>query len=162
MDKAKPSGQDFLRHLQRLFSRCIPDTISIIVFYPSSSVTCNGNDHKTTTLLNKYVKQLNLYIVYYGYPYCVIPMELDDVYPLGQTEISFPVDEESKAMISTTIKRYITAIKYRHLIFFVDRSLVTEETLHKIRDLPRAHIFDAYDSHAFREFKNYITQLRPD
>jgi predicted RNA-binding protein len=43
----------------------------------------------------------------YAAPFGVVPLELDDVYPLSQFEASFPLDAETKDYVINQVRSYI-------------------------------------------------------
>ncbi|MDX1813586.1 MAG: tRNA guanosine(15) transglycosylase TgtA [Candidatus Bathyarchaeia archaeon] len=62
----------------------------------------------------------NIHICFYAAPFGVIPLELDEVYPLSQHEIATPLDQETVDYVATQVSRYITHMHYETVILLHD------------------------------------------
>ncbi|MEM2915730.1 MAG: DUF5591 domain-containing protein, partial [Candidatus Bathyarchaeia archaeon] len=56
--------------------------------------------------------QSNFHVCFYSIPFGVIPIELDEVYPLSQYETCPPFSYEMKKDLAESIKQYIKSKKY--------------------------------------------------
>ena len=129
MDYHRP---EVVRHVDRLFSRCIGSDGSSMLFMLPHPIHLEGSN--VSEMLIRFKNRLRdmtgAEILYYGHPYGVIPVELEDVYPLGQTEVSAPVDGESREFVSKIIKRFlITHLRRAHIsriVMILEPSLVSE------------------------------------
>ncbi|MEM3607736.1 MAG: tRNA guanosine(15) transglycosylase TgtA [Candidatus Bathyarchaeia archaeon] len=110
MDYHRP---EVVRHVDRLLSRCTGSEGSSTLVMLPHPIHLGGSDfpEELIRVKNGLRDTPGIWILYYGHPYGVIPVELEDVYPLGQTEVSVPVDGESREFISKIIKRFLR----RHL-----------------------------------------------
>jgi 7-cyano-7-deazaguanine tRNA-ribosyltransferase len=72
-----------------------------------------------------------IHICFYAAPFGVIPLELDEIYPLSQFEISFPLDIETKNYVAKEISEYITRSKYRTVILHQDKEKFGEDIIKK-------------------------------
>jgi 7-cyano-7-deazaguanine tRNA-ribosyltransferase len=61
-----------------------------------------------------------IHICFYAAPFGLIPIELDEIYPLSQYEISFPLDYETKKYVATQISEYIKHFQYKTVILLND------------------------------------------
>jgi len=59
---------------------------------------------------------------FYAAPFGVIPIELDEVYPLSQHEIVLPLDEETIAYVADRIVDYINRKSYKKVILVRDEA----------------------------------------
>lgn len=59
------------------------------------------------------------HLCFYGVPFGVVPIELDDVYPVSQTEVSDREEEESMRAMAPTIIRYVEEKNYDAVYFLV-------------------------------------------
>ena len=75
-----------------------------------------------------------IHICFYAAPFGVIPLELDEIYPLSQNEITFPFDDKIKEYVSTQISEYIKHYPYKTVILLNDPVLwdnKVSDTCHK-------------------------------
>lgn len=61
-----------------------------------------------------------IHICFYAAPFGLIPLELDDVYPISQNEISHPFDEKTKEYVANQISEYIKQYQYKTIILLND------------------------------------------
>jgi 7-cyano-7-deazaguanine tRNA-ribosyltransferase len=74
-----------------------------------------------------------IHICFYAAPYGIIPSELDDYYPLSQTELAFPLDEETKMYVVERIVDYILRMDYRNTVLLADTATWGKELIKKCR-----------------------------
>ncbi|MFQ6068496.1 MAG: tRNA guanosine(15) transglycosylase TgtA [Candidatus Bathyarchaeia archaeon] len=65
-------------------------------------------------------KQAVFHICIYAAPFGVVPLELDEVYPLSQHEIAIPLDLETIEYVAEQIKNYIAASFYKKVVVVED------------------------------------------
>jgi predicted RNA-binding protein len=65
----------------------------------------------------------------------LIPMELDETYPLAQHEVPRTPDMESKKLISQTIRTYIKNHSYKAAVIHVDHRVLPKSAVDRILDL---------------------------
>jgi 7-cyano-7-deazaguanine tRNA-ribosyltransferase len=65
----------------------------------------------------------------------LVPMELDETYPLAQHEAPRTIDLESKKLIFHTLKTYIKSHKYNGVIIHLDHRVIGEESAKRIVNL---------------------------
>ncbi|MEM2123049.1 MAG: tRNA guanosine(15) transglycosylase TgtA [Candidatus Bathyarchaeia archaeon] len=122
---------EVVRHVNRVFSRCLSyEGSSKLVMLPSPANLMEGKTlENIIKIRNKFKDLSKVRILSYGYPYGVIPIELEDVYPLGQTEVSIPVDSESKEVVSKIIKRFLRRYPHKlsRVLVILEPSLVSED-----------------------------------
>ncbi len=99
-------------------------------------------------------------LLYYGHPYGIIPLELEDVYPLGQTNVSKPIDEEARETVSKNIKKYLSKIQYRKLTLIFDTSIITERLLKHLQNSSNVKVFDIYGPDFTRAVMRHLLRLK--
>jgi 7-cyano-7-deazaguanine tRNA-ribosyltransferase len=68
--------------------------------------------------LNKHLQ--NMHVCFYTAPFGVIPIELDEVYPLSQHETVTPLDKETIDYVANQIVNYIQRTNYKKVILIND------------------------------------------
>jgi 7-cyano-7-deazaguanine tRNA-ribosyltransferase len=61
-----------------------------------------------------------VHVCFYAAPFGVVPLELDEVYPLSQHETSMPLDCEVKDYVATHVANYIKRSNYRTVVLIHD------------------------------------------
>ena len=74
-----------------------------------------------------------IHVCFYSIPFGVIPLELDDVYPLSQYESCSPFNSEMKKELADSITTYIKNKKYNKKIIYPDYSLLDKKNLRSLR-----------------------------
>jgi 7-cyano-7-deazaguanine tRNA-ribosyltransferase len=62
----------------------------------------------------------NVHICFYAAPFGVIPLELDEVYPLSQHEITLPLDRETVDYVAAQVSDYIKHTHYDTVVLLHD------------------------------------------
>mgnify|MGYP000654458644 FL=1 len=65
-------------------------------------------------------------------PFGVIPLEIDDVYPLSQFEVGKPFKGEVKIEVAKSIIRYIEGKPYKLIVIYRDPKLLSDRLLSRI------------------------------
>lgn len=92
---------------------------------------------------NKVIKSLvedfeqikNLHICFYSVPYGLVPIEIDDMFPISQTEISKTYDLETIDEIIEIIAKYLKVNDYIELIIHADENIWDKSRLYKIKKI---------------------------
>jgi 7-cyano-7-deazaguanine tRNA-ribosyltransferase len=61
-----------------------------------------------------------IHVCFYAAPFGIIPIELDEVYPLSQHEIAMPLDKETIAYVANQTADYISHTNYKTIILIND------------------------------------------
>lgn len=129
------------RHLMKLNTIPVPSAAEILIVLPEPPKRPFGR----TKEQRKYRKIIRG--VFLGYAlrkvhictvskfFGLVPMELDETYPLAQHEVPRTIDLESKRLISHTIKTYIKSHRYSAMIFHLDHRVVGEGSVKRIVNL---------------------------
>ena len=62
----------------------------------------------------------NIHVCFYAAPFGVIPLELDEVYPLSQHEIALPLDQETVNYVANQASEYIRQTNYEAVVLLHD------------------------------------------
>lgn len=129
------------RHLMKLKTLPVPSSAEILIILPEPpkrpfSKTKEQKKYRkiiSTVFSAHDLRKVHICTVskFFG----LVPMELDETYPLAQHEVPRTIDLESKKLISHTIRTYIKNHKYSGMIIHVDHRVIGEESLKRIVDL---------------------------
>jgi 7-cyano-7-deazaguanine tRNA-ribosyltransferase len=61
-----------------------------------------------------------VHVCFYSAPFGVIPLELDEVYPLSQHEIALPLDQETVTYVANQVSEYIERANYETVVLLHD------------------------------------------
>jgi len=111
---------------RRLFERCSPPKeAKVLVLLPQTRMK---PFHKSweyqrnlKDVMQKLGSEVNMtQICIYAAPFGIIPIELDEVYPLSQHEIATPLDAETVDYVAKQVENYILSTNYRKVVLCQD------------------------------------------
>jgi 7-cyano-7-deazaguanine tRNA-ribosyltransferase len=132
---AKPSGVFFfshvglsrpevVRHRVRLSERFTPPAgVEILVLMPQTKTKPfhrSGPYKKLVKTLRNIlsVEELaKVHVCFYEAPFGIVPIELDEVYPLSQHETALPPDMETAEYVAVQAANYISRTNYKAVVF---------------------------------------------
>ncbi|MBX5321910.1 MAG: tRNA guanosine(15) transglycosylase TgtA [Candidatus Bathyarchaeota archaeon] len=118
------SRPEVVRHRIRLYERfTISQNAKILVLMPQ---TIGKPFHKSkeykklSKILHSVLrgKQNGVQVCFYEAPFGVVPVELDEVYPLSQHESALPPDEETVEYVAVQVANYISCGRYKTVLLF--------------------------------------------
>jgi len=62
----------------------------------------------------------SVHVCFYVAPFGVIPLELDEVYPLSQHEIALPLDQETVDYVAAQVSEYVKRTRYKTVVLLHD------------------------------------------
>jgi len=62
-----------------------------------------------------------VHVCFYAAPFGVIPIELDEVYPLSQNEVALPLDKETVEYVANQVSDYINRMNYEAVVLLHDQ-----------------------------------------
>jgi predicted RNA-binding protein len=62
-----------------------------------------------------------IHVCFYEGPFGVVPIELDEVYPLSQHEAAIPLDEETRDYVTVQVKEYVENTPYSSVVLLNDQ-----------------------------------------
>jgi len=78
-----------------------------------------------------------VHICFYAAPYGVVPSEIDDYYPFSQTELTSPIDDETRGYVIDMVVEYILRNDYKRTIILADTTAWGEELVRKLQQVRR-------------------------
>jgi 7-cyano-7-deazaguanine tRNA-ribosyltransferase len=117
---------EIVRHRKRLLERYSkPKKAKTLVLIPASAEKPFHKSETYRNLLKKmkrktFYKFEGLHVCFYAAPFGVIPIELDEVYPLSQHETASPFDLETINYVAEQVANYIASTDYEKVILFED------------------------------------------
>jgi len=117
---------EVVRHRKRLLERYTPPKgAETLVLLPQTGMRPFHRSREHRKILRLIRQKLGnrlseIHVCAYAAPFGVIPMELDEVYPLSQYEIASPFDAETVTYTSKQVANYIMAMGYKKVILLQD------------------------------------------
>jgi 7-cyano-7-deazaguanine tRNA-ribosyltransferase len=116
---------EIARHVRKLDERYSPPKAQILLLLPQTRMK---PFHKSPTAkrlllhLQKETKETSdkIHVCFYAAPFGIVPLELDEVFPLSQNEITTPLDYETKEFVAAQVSKYILCTNYRTIVLFDD------------------------------------------
>lgn len=102
-----------------------PKKAKVLVLLPQPSKKPFHKAKEVKSLVKKIrqkflAQQAVFHICVYAAPFGVIPIELDEVYPLSQHEVATPLDLETIDYVAEQIKGYVAASSYKKVLLVED------------------------------------------
>jgi 7-cyano-7-deazaguanine tRNA-ribosyltransferase len=120
---ARPEGVHYRNRLLKHY--CPPENARVLLLIPQ---TRKKPFHKAREF-NK-IRQVsqrlgkkfldNVHVCFYATPFGLIPLELDEVYPLSQHEIALPLDSETVDYVAGQVSDYIKRAHYEIVVLLHD------------------------------------------
>ncbi|MEM2242234.1 MAG: tRNA guanosine(15) transglycosylase TgtA [Candidatus Bathyarchaeia archaeon] len=162
---SKPSGVFFfsqvglsrpevVRHRLRLSERFTPPLeAEILILAPQTKTKPYHRSGFYKKLAKTFRKVLNaeelakVHVCFYEAPFGIVPVELDEVYPLSQHEVALPPDVETVEYVAAQVANYINRTTYKTVIFLNDRETWGEKVLEACKKACREKnaIFKSFD-----------------
>jgi 7-cyano-7-deazaguanine tRNA-ribosyltransferase len=130
---------EVLRHSKRLFERYSPPEDSkILLLLPQTRTKpfhkSTGQCRLTKEIENKLgQKKSFIHTCTCAQPFGIIPIELDEIYPLSQHETVAPMDSETVKYVAQEVRRYIATTHYRRVILLQDGGTLVNEMPRVVR-----------------------------
>ena len=101
-----------------------------------------------------------IHVCFYAAPFGVIPLELDEVYPLSQHETALPLDVETADYVAGQVSEYITRTHYETVVLLHDPQQWDNTVIEQCRKacLRNGVAFEVVDVRA-EGSKNILTRL---
>jgi len=119
LDLMRPEVVRYKRRLEKRYSQ--PKNAEILILLPRFSKKPFHKAKEVKSLVEKIHQRLGkkyamFHICVYAAPFGIIPLELDEVYPLSQHEIATPLDNETMDFVAEQVKDYIAESNYKHVL----------------------------------------------
>lgn len=123
LDLARP---EVVRHRMRMKERYSkPKEAKILLLMPMTKTKPFHNAVEIRETLkifrDSFAQDVNkIQICVYAAPFGVIPLELDEVYPLSQHETVFPPDSETREYVASQVEEYVGRMGYEAVLLIND------------------------------------------
>jgi 7-cyano-7-deazaguanine tRNA-ribosyltransferase len=122
-DLARPEVARYRRRLRENYSP--PEAAETLLLAPQ---TRSKPFHKAREYqkLRQVLQRLNpelqsqIHVCFYVAPFGVVPVELDEVYPLSQHETALPLDKETVEYVTEQVADYVKRSAYASVVFLHD------------------------------------------
>jgi 7-cyano-7-deazaguanine tRNA-ribosyltransferase len=117
---------EVVRYSQRLLERYIaPKHSRILLLLPQTRTKPFHKSREHSRVYKEIERKLGnkkdlIHVCTYAAPFGMIPLEIDEVYPLSQHEVSSPNDFETIMHVGKQMQRYIEAAHYNRVILLQD------------------------------------------
>ena len=116
---------EIVRHARKLGERYSPPKAQILLLLPQTRTKPFHKSPTSKRLLLNLQKEPKgtsnkIHVCFYAAPFGVVPLELDEVFPLSQHEITVPLDSETKEFVAGQVAKYILNTNYRTVVLFND------------------------------------------
>lgn len=160
---ARPEVSHYRKRMQERY--CPPEKARLLLLAPQTRKKPLHKAHEFNRIKQVF-KRLGedlsgkIHVCFYAAPFGVIPIELDEVYPLSQHEITIPLDLETVDYVATQVSRYIKCTHYQTVVLLHDSQHCGEtiKELCRITCLKNGVAFEAVNVKAERG-KNILTRL---
>jgi 7-cyano-7-deazaguanine tRNA-ribosyltransferase len=118
---------EVIRHRMRIFERYSPSReAKILILLPQTRTKPFHKSKEHQRVLKKIQQRIDMevdevHVCTYAAPFGIIPMELDEVYPLSQYEIATPFDAETVIYVAKQVAKYIERTSYEK-VFLVQEA----------------------------------------
>ncbi len=119
----RPEAVRYKKLLEERYSP--PKEAKVLVLLPQPSKKPFHKASEIKGLVHKIRQELPekhalFHVCVYAAPFGVIPLELDEVYPLSQHEIAEPFDDETVDYVAERVRNYIVASSYEKVVLVED------------------------------------------
>ncbi len=117
---------EVVRHRTRIFERYSPPRkAKVLVLLPQTRRKPFHKSKEHRRVLKKIQQRIGneadkVHVCTYAAPFGIIPVELDEVYPLSQHEIATPLDAETTTYVAKQVASYIETTSYEKIILLQD------------------------------------------
>jgi 7-cyano-7-deazaguanine tRNA-ribosyltransferase len=119
----RPQVSHYKKRMQERYSR--PKNSRILLFAPQTRKKPFHKAHEFNKI-KQVTKRLGeklagkIHVCFYAAPFGVIPLELDEIYPLSQHEIALPLDQETVEYVAKQASEYIKQQHYATVVLLHD------------------------------------------
>lgn len=132
-DLSRPEIVQYRNRLSKNYSPPKPTMALLLVPQTRSKPFHKAREfRKIKRVLNGLSPELSrtVHVCFYAAPFGVIPLELDEVYPLSQHEVALPLDEETRNYVAERVADYVKSSEYSSVVLLHD-PLSWNETVKK-------------------------------
>ena len=160
---ARPEISHYRKRLQERFSP--PENSRVLLLVPQTRKKPFHKAHefgRVKQVLKNLGEPLSEYVhvCFYAAPFGVVPLELDEVYPLSQHETALPLDNETVDYVANQVSEYVMRTHYAAVVLLHDPQLWGESVEENCRAacLKKGIGFEVVDAKA-EASKSILTRL---
>jgi len=124
VDLARP---EVVRHAERLRERYVaPRDAKVLLLLPQTRMKPFHKSREHARVIKEIERRLGdkmglIHVCTYAAPFGVVPIEIDEVYPLSQYEVALPLDDETITYVNEQVKSYIKMRHYQKVVLLSNR-----------------------------------------
>ncbi len=117
---------EVVHHRNRMLeSYCPPENTHVVLLVPQTRKKPFHKAQRFNTIRQVFQRlgdalSSSVHICFYAAPFGLIPLELDEVYPLSQHEIALPLDRETVDYVADQVSDYIKRARYEIVVLLHD------------------------------------------
>ncbi len=116
---------EVIRHRKRLFGRYSPPKAKLLVLLPQTRMKPFHKSNEFRRFLERVRRKLgdeidDSHVCIYAAPFGIVPIELDEVYPLSQYQIAIPLDLETIDYTAKQVADYLMTTDYERIVLLQD------------------------------------------
>jgi len=113
---------EVVHHRNRMLERyCPPENACVLLLVPQTRKKPFHKAHEFNRIKQVFQRlgeelSRSVHVCFYAAPFGVIPLELDEIYPLSQHEIALPLDRETVDYVARQASDYIKRAQYETVV----------------------------------------------
>ncbi len=122
-DLARP---EVVRYAKRLKARYVPPkTAKVLLLLPQTRTKPFHKSREHSRVIRDIERKLGqrkslIHVCTYSAPFGVVPIEIDEVYPLSQHEVALPLDHETISYVAEQVESYVARSRLRKVVLLND------------------------------------------
>jgi 7-cyano-7-deazaguanine tRNA-ribosyltransferase len=144
VDLARP---EVVRHAKRLKGRYVPPkNAKVLLLLPQTRTKPFHRSREHSRVIRDIEAKLGqrkslIHVCTYSAPFGVVPIEIDEVYPLSQHEVALPLDNETIAYVAEQVESYVARSHIRKVVLLNDSETWCNEVSSAVRRVCRERGF---------------------
>jgi 7-cyano-7-deazaguanine tRNA-ribosyltransferase len=120
---SRPEVVHYRKRFEKRYRSPVDSKILLLVPQTRNKPFHRGEELKETRRVLRSIGEEfsnSVHLCFYAAPFGVVPLELDEVYPLSQHETVMPLDQEVIDYVALQVREYILRSKYRMVVLLHD------------------------------------------
>jgi 7-cyano-7-deazaguanine tRNA-ribosyltransferase len=114
----RPEVVHYRKNLKERYAK--PKQAKILLLIPQTRTKPFHKSQEYKQIAKLITKEDNVHACFYAAPFGVIPIELDEVYPLSQHETALPLDKDTVEYVANQVADYVSRANYEKVILIDD------------------------------------------
>jgi 7-cyano-7-deazaguanine tRNA-ribosyltransferase len=110
----RPEVVHYRRNLAERYTK--PKQTKILLLMPQTQIKPFHKSQEYKRIAKAIRHSDSVHVCFYAAPFGIVPIELDEVYPLSQHETSLPLDKETIGYVTNQVADYINRTNYKTII----------------------------------------------